>query len=273
MIPELLTTGERLLTSDEGPSMLEHLHRYALVRSLCQGRQVLDIACGEGYGANLLAEVAADVIGVDISADAIDHARAKYKKENLVFVQGSADRIPLKTGSVDIVASFETLEHHDRHVEMISETKRVLGNGGLLIISTPDKLHFTDLPKGSNPFHVRELYREEFRSLLLSHFRNVEMLNQKIVYCSAIAPERKAYGFTEYKGTYSNLVSSDKLERQLYNICLASDAELPETGFSIFDGSDRLEKHIDEKHRVYTNSISYRLGRALTWPVRKLLGL
>ncbi|MBA3355843.1 MAG: class I SAM-dependent methyltransferase [Pyrinomonadaceae bacterium] len=271
MPPELPPTGERLHTSEHGVSMLEHLHRYALARSLCQDRNVLDIACGEGYGSNLLAQASARVIGVDISADAISHAAAKYKRNNLCFVEGSADRIPLGAGVVDIVVSFETLEHHDRHLEMISETKRVLRPEGMLIISTPDKLHYTDLPNYLNPFHQKELYLEEFRGLLRSQFRNVGMLLQKVVYCSLISPETKAQGFTEYWGTYSNIGSSEMLEQQVYNICIASDAELPEAGLSIFDGSDMLAEDIDRRVLLYANSRSYRLGRALTWPLRRLL--
>jgi 2-polyprenyl-3-methyl-5-hydroxy-6-metoxy-1,4-benzoquinol methylase len=270
MIPELPNTGERLLTDEQGSWVLEHLHRYALVTSLSKGKIVLDIACGEGYGSNILAEAADRVIGVDISEEAVRHAEAKYKRDNLEFLQGSVDRIPLEDSSVDLVASFETLEHHDLHVEMIREIKRVLRPGGLLVISTPDKLNFTDLSQTSNPFHVRELYLEEFRSLLRGNFRNAEMLHQKLVYGSTIAPESNVSGFREYRGSFDHIDVSKKLERHLYNICLASDGELPETGCSTFDGSDRLEQYINGRERLYSGSMSYRLGRTLTWPIRKL---
>ena len=103
---------------------------------------VLDIASGEGYGSALLASGATRVTGVDIDPQTVQGATQKYSSNNsnLEFKQGSADNIPLHSGLFDVVVSFETIEHHDNHVEMMREIKRVLKLGGLLIISSPDKL-------------------------------------------------------------------------------------------------------------------------------------
>src|SRR5688572_21891646 len=93
----LQDAGERLLTDWRDESVAEHLHRYAAAASLCAAKDVLDIACGEGYGSNLLAKVANNVIGVDVSAAAVDHATKKYRRCNLRYVVGSATAIPLPT--------------------------------------------------------------------------------------------------------------------------------------------------------------------------------
>src|SRR5262245_4583182 len=108
-------TGERLTTAAGGQVEVEHLHRYFLARELCRGLDVLDIASGEGYGAALLAQTARSVVGVELSATSIMHAAAAYSAPNLRFVQGDARFIPLQDASVDIVVSFETIEHFHEH--------------------------------------------------------------------------------------------------------------------------------------------------------------
>ncbi|HKM55661.1 MAG TPA: class I SAM-dependent methyltransferase, partial [Isosphaeraceae bacterium] len=134
---EMPFTGERLVTAINGDIMMEHLHRYGLAVDLCDGKVVLDIASGEGYGSALLAGRALRVYGVDISSEAIEHASKKYQAPNLKFLQGRADAIPLADSQVELAVSFETLEHHDLHDEMMRELRRVLQADGLLIISTP----------------------------------------------------------------------------------------------------------------------------------------
>ena len=132
-------TGERYLPERRGDIALEHRHRYLLACTYANGKDVLDIACGEGYGSSMLADVAKSVIGVDIAEEAIAHASTQYAASNLAFRQGNAAEIPLEDASVDLVVSFETIEHHDRHEDMLREIKRVLRPGGLLLISSPDK--------------------------------------------------------------------------------------------------------------------------------------
>lgn len=101
-------------------------HRYLRPVTYANGKDVLDIACGEGYGSSMLADVAKSVIGVDIAEEAIAHASTQYAASNLAFRQGNAAEIPLEDASVDLVVSFETIEHHDRHEDMLREIKRVL---------------------------------------------------------------------------------------------------------------------------------------------------
>jgi ubiquinone/menaquinone biosynthesis C-methylase UbiE len=132
-------TGERFVPEARGNIELEHLHRYLQACEIAAGKVVLDIASGEGYGSAMLANRAGRVFGVDNSLEAVEHARNRYKKENLEFMAGHCAAIPLPDKSVDLVVSFETIEHHDKHHQMMREIKRVLRPAGALLISSPDK--------------------------------------------------------------------------------------------------------------------------------------
>src|SRR5258708_6669853 len=108
----LTFTGERFLPDCSGEIAYEHWHRYAFARRLATGKRVLDAACGEGYGSALLAANAAEVVGVDIDVATLDHASARYAPiERLRFVHGSCAALPLADASIDLVVSFETVEH------------------------------------------------------------------------------------------------------------------------------------------------------------------
>jgi ubiquinone/menaquinone biosynthesis C-methylase UbiE len=231
-------TGERLETHEQGEGMIEHLHRYAIAMDRCNGKVVLDIASGEGYGSNLLATVASKVTGVDIDAGTVRAANEKYaaKHGNLEFIQGSADSIPTSPGLFDAVVSFETIEHHDKHKEMMKEIKRVLKPGGLLIISSPDKLFYSDKPGTTNPFHVKELYKDEFRLLLTSYFKNVVLYRQKSFFSSVITPDDSNISTKNiqfYEGNYSAISANTGIE-SVYLIALASDNSFESPGPSLF---------------------------------------
>ena len=210
-----------------GSIELEHQHRYLLACQVAAGKCVLDIASGEGYGSAMLAKVAAKVTGVDISEEAVLHAHHKYKAENLEFFIGSCAAIPLATASVDVVVSFETIEHHDEHEAMMREIKRVLRPGGVLVISSPDKLEFTDRPNQHNPHHVKELYKEEFKSLLEAHFTHQQMYGQKIIFGSAILCESGRTPSVSYEFVDNELFTSAGVPHAVYLVAVASDSHLP----------------------------------------------
>jgi GT2 family glycosyltransferase/SAM-dependent methyltransferase/glycosyltransferase involved in cell wall biosynthesis len=178
---------ERFLPATmDGNIALEHWHRYVFAAQFTTGKVVVDIACGEGYGSNYLAHSSKRVFGIDISDSVIESAKRRYAAANLSFLVGNCTRIPLEDASVDVVVSFETLEHHAEHQEMFLDIKRILRPKGLLIISTPDRKEYSDKTGYHNRFHVKELYVDDFRSLLLSHFHNVAFCGQQIVFGSAI---------------------------------------------------------------------------------------
>jgi len=231
-------TGERLTSEFGGQTEMEHLHRYLLARHLCCGRRVLDIASGEGYGAALLAQVASSVIGVELAADVVAHAAANYRRDNLSFRVGDAGGIPLEDAAVDVVVSFETIEHFAGHDRFLSEIRRVLRSDGLLVISTPDRDNYSPADRPANPFHVLELTRPEFAALLRRYFGHLAMWWQRPMIGSAMLPgpetavapaalcfERRGDRHFEASGGYP---------RPLYVLALCSDAPLPELPPSIY---------------------------------------
>ncbi|AXE63393.1 hypothetical protein BBF93_03550 [Hyphomonas sp. CACIAM 19H1] len=228
----LTFTGERYTTVMGGEVELEHRHRYIFAMHYCKGKRVLDIASGEGYGSAMLAQVAEQVKGVDISEEAVRHAQKSYTTDNLEYICGSATAIPLDDHSVDVVVSFETIEHFIGHDKFISEIRRVLVPGGLLIMSSPNKEIYSTIHGNHNEFHVSELTKKEFRELLGSAFRNVRGLQQKATTGSLIVPEEGAQDaeFVDYRllggGRFD--ASRRHLSNGVYSILIASDAELPE---------------------------------------------
>jgi ubiquinone/menaquinone biosynthesis C-methylase UbiE/glycosyltransferase involved in cell wall biosynthesis len=234
-IADLEFTGERYVPGEaQGDIELEHQHRYLLARELVAGKAVLDIASGEGYGSFLLASAAAKVIGVDISQQAVEHAQVKYAAENLTFRQGSCGDIPLTDASVDAVVSFETIEHHAEHEAMMTEIKRVLRPDGFLIISCPDKYEYSDKPNYQNEFHVKELYREEFRNLLKEYFKNHCIYGQRVVYGSLVLSEEGSGDIGSYDISDRDLNVISGTPQAVYLIAVASDKEIPRLKSGIF---------------------------------------
>lgn len=261
-------TGERLVTEIRDETATEHLHRYGFSLNYCRDKTVVDIACGEGYGSHILSSVAFNVTGIDIDADVVAYASKKYRKNNLRYLQGSAARIPLDDHVADVVVSFETIEHHDQHEQMLSEIKRILKPGGLLIISTPDRKYYSDERNFKNQFHVKELTHDEFASLLRNYFGNISMLLQRIYHGSLIIPEEKTpVLFSTLTGDYNGIQAFPF--RPLYNIALCSDAALPVIEAGFFDGTADMSAKL---LAVY-NSSSYKLGYRLLQPLRIISGM
>jgi len=187
--PVLPFTGERFTPECEREIAYEHWHRYALARPLAAGRRVLDAACGEGYGSALVAAAGArEVLGLDLGAEAVAHARARYGgRPGLRFEQADATALDaLPDASFDLVLSFETLEHVEAQERLLDGFARLLAPGGLLLVSTPDRRTYTDLTGEVNPHHVRELYRDEFESLLAPRFPAVRLFGQKLLFQSVL---------------------------------------------------------------------------------------
>ena len=237
-------TGEFYVPEQHGNLELEHVHRYLQATQIVAGKSVLDIACGEGYGSLLLAASATTVTGVDISEEVIAHARERYARDNLTFLVGDCSKMPVTDHSVDVVVSFETIEHHDQHEAMMREIKRVLRPDGCLMMSTPDRLHYSIEPDTSNPFHVKELLEDEFKSLIRSHFRKAAFFGQRIAYGSTMFSDEGAQPSRCYwKDARSGEIFSGN-NRPLYWIALASDTDLPEVAVGLF------EQPIDEADTV-----------------------
>jgi len=234
---DLAWTGERLVTTCRRPLIYEHLHRYALAFGLAKSKRVLDIACGEGYGANLLARVAAKVIGVDLDADAIVHAKAKYPRRNLRFIQGTCLAIPCEDHSIDLVASFETIEHISEHDAFLSEIKRVLVPGGILVISSPHKAEYQKVSEPANPFHEAELDHDEFVQLLTKTFKYCVAAKQRLVIGSWIAPDAPSaqVSTATFRGWFDGIDIESGVYRGLYSVAICSDQVLPLVNLGMFE--------------------------------------
>jgi SAM-dependent methyltransferase len=186
-------TGERLIPGEVDVDLLnEHMARYAFAARLAHGKRVLDAGCGAGYGSAELAAQANSVTGADVAAEAVDFARAHYALPNLAFEQASCDRLPHADGCFDLVVAFEVIEHLETWREFLLEARRVLSPGGQLVVSTPNKLYYTESrgAEGANPFHVHEFDFAEFRGALEDVFPHVTLFLENHVEGVTFQPHR-----------------------------------------------------------------------------------
>jgi ubiquinone/menaquinone biosynthesis C-methylase UbiE len=186
-------TGERLIPGEVSADLWnEHFARYAFAALYARGMHVLDLGCGTGYGAAHLAQSATRVTGIDISADAIRHAREHYPIENLAFEAASATNVPFPDAAFDLVTAFEVIEHIADWNRLLTETARLLAEEGTAIVSTPNRLYYgaSRGSAGANPFHVHEFEAAEFESALRAVFPCVTLLLQNRTECIAFYPHR-----------------------------------------------------------------------------------
>ena len=228
MPSDLEFTGERFVPGVAGEIAHEHWHRYAFARRFVAGRRVLDVACGEGYGSALLAEAAGNVIGVDIDEGATAHARAAYAgRSNLRFEQGSAAALPLADGAVDLVVSFETIEHlpHADQPRMVAEIARVLAPDGVLILSAPNPVEYSQARHYVNPFHLLEPPREELDALLATAFAARRWYRQRRYFGSALWSEDVgAEGFEALAGDAARVDAATPPPAMYYVVMAARTA-------------------------------------------------
>ncbi|MFI9509829.1 class I SAM-dependent methyltransferase [Nocardia sp. NPDC052566] len=161
-------TGERTVPgiAEENYWFRRHEIAYARLLERCAGKVVLEAGSGEGYGADMIADVAAEVTGLDYDASAVEHVRARYPRVEMI--QGNLADLPLPDASVDVVVNFQVIEHLWDQGQFLRECLRVLRPGGELLISTPNRITFSpgrDTPL--NPFHTRELNAAELTELLI----------------------------------------------------------------------------------------------------------
>lgn len=216
------------------------MHRYVFAGDLVRGRNVLDAACGEGYGAAYLARTAHSVSAVDISEDAITHARSRYRADNLEYQVADCCRLPFGDDQFDCIVSFETLEHLGDQSGLLKEFRRVLQPGGFLLISSPDKAVYTDHYGNENEFHIRELYRDELDELLAEQFPVRKLWGQKLLFHSVIWSLNSESGFRVHQSNEEEVsVRTDPGHDAMYFIviCAAEESGLPslDAGLWLFD--------------------------------------
>jgi 2-polyprenyl-3-methyl-5-hydroxy-6-metoxy-1,4-benzoquinol methylase len=175
-VPALALDGERTLPDvpEENYWYRRHLVVYEWIAERVGGQQVVDMACGEGYGSDVLARRAAGVVGVDANPEAHDHARLRYQRSNLRFER---DLVESFAEPCDAVVFLQTIEHVHDPDGVLENVKAMLAPGGAAYVSTPNVL--TLAPAGAersgNPWHLREYRAAEFRALCAAHFGSVDL--------------------------------------------------------------------------------------------------
>jgi GT2 family glycosyltransferase/ubiquinone/menaquinone biosynthesis C-methylase UbiE/predicted nucleic acid-binding Zn-ribbon protein len=251
-------TGERYIPNGDMISdiSVEHISRYEAVAAIVKNKKVLDIASGEGYGSFILSQEAHSVIGIDISLEAIEHAKSKYECENLSFTVGDVSDIPISAGSIDVVISFETIEHVDEEKQhlFLNEIKRVLKSDGILIMSTPDTIIYNELIDNySNSYHIKEFNKEEYKIFMSQYFKYCLYYDQDFQIANVIAHEN----VTNFR---SIDLAENKSLRGKYLIAMCSDETLPNTNIDIitFYGATRYrdtqKRIIELQEQVETTS-------------------
>jgi ubiquinone/menaquinone biosynthesis C-methylase UbiE len=174
--PVLSDDGERMVPYHHKGQLMyaEHLTRYQAVMDLVKGKVVLDIASGSGYGTKLISAKAKKVYGVDVSTEAIEYSEKQYGAQNITYLLGNGEEIPLEDNSVDVVVTFETIEHIENYKKFLDEISRVLKDDGIAIVSTPNDLEFYE----GNHFHLHEFTESELTNLLKKKFKFIHKYYQ-----------------------------------------------------------------------------------------------
>jgi SAM-dependent methyltransferase len=178
-VPPLRLTGERTLPDvpAENYWYRRHLAVYEWIGARVIGRRVIDMACGEGYGASVLARGAASVVGVDANPEAFEHARLRYSRQGLSFERGMVENHG-EPGAFDAVVFLQTIEHVHDPVAVLRHFRALLAPGGVVYVSTPNLLTLASpgAQKSGNPWHLKEYRSHEFDALCRTVFGSVELL-------------------------------------------------------------------------------------------------
>ena len=235
---------ERFIPGTSRITEIESFHRYLAAADLCRGKKVLDIACGEGYGSNILASAAQEVVGMDICKSAIDQARKKYISANISFVCGDAYSIPFPGQSFDCVVSFETIEHLEQPERLIAEIRRVLSPDGFVVLSSPNKKAFdrrNHCENGENIYHKKEMESSELVSLMKQFFNNVSEYYQDSFFNSQITTRDSVMHYF-VKDAANQIIRHESLCQTQYSIVLAGNGNLP-----VLQSTSFMDAHFDEQ--------------------------
>lgn len=175
-------SSERQENSADNPWWGEHVHRYKVVFDYVRKPGVaLDIACGNGFGADLMASKGLQVTGADISDEAIEECKKKFKHPDLNFINADATALPFPDNHFDTIVSFETIEHTTHYLEVLKEFKRTIKSEGLIFLSTPNRIINTPEGTARNPFHTQEWTYEELKNILTSIYPDVTLMGQSYI--------------------------------------------------------------------------------------------
>jgi SAM-dependent methyltransferase len=248
-------TGERIVPEADNCEPLfarkmyqEHLARYLFASQFTAGRDVLDVGCGVGYGSHYLAEHGARRIhALDLSQDAIDHAREHFSHPVLEFARGNAEDFELNQ-KFDVAVCFELIEHVHVQSQVIANIKKHLKEDGLLVISTPRPLG----PEKRSAFHTHEMPFPDFKAILSLHFPHLQFFHENNLFISNIGQKHPLE---------PNIIMHALEEAELFNtahcdyfVCLASNRPLENVKGSVVVNNEQyiknLERDVAILHRV-----------------------
>ena len=170
-------TGERVLPDDPDWAWCFQAHKFGyddLARRIGSGARVLDIGCGEGYGANLLSSVAGSIAASDYSEETVRHARNRYGASRVRWVVCDAQRLPFADATFDVVSSLQVIEHFRDTDAHLADVARVLSPGGWHYVTTPN-IDQMGAAERDNPYHLRDFSSAELRDALERNFDEVEL--------------------------------------------------------------------------------------------------
>ena len=219
-----------------------------LLRRLAQpAEQVLDAGVWAGYGSAELARAAAGVLGIDRSAEAIAFAREQYPAPNLRFEEGDCLSLPAPEGSIDLVVAFEVIEHLEDWRGFLLEARRVLAPAGQFIVSTPNKLYYSESRRdaGPNPFHVHEFEFDEFRAELSAVFPHVSLFLENHAECVVFQPAASP----DAEMTAGIRVDDAQCSPEESHFFVAVCASRPQTGAPTFVYVPRVANVLRERER------------------------
>jgi ubiquinone/menaquinone biosynthesis C-methylase UbiE len=253
--PDLEFTGERIVPGKTPEAIFqEHEERYVFAGQYVSGKDVLDVACGTGVGTSFLRQVGArSVLGLDIDSKAIAFARARYK--DCAFTQCEATDMCVPDSSVDVVVSFETLEHLKDQHKFLKECRRALRPGGLIICSTPNRTVYRWWRP--NPYHVNEFTVEEFIDFVGIYFGEVSLFGQ----------DEKIYPMHVLRRLAANTLDRLKLKAAIKDI-LGWKAPVGAASEQVFSKSGKVISRIRRLRASFSFQPTYiiGLGRKITGP-------
>jgi SAM-dependent methyltransferase len=247
----------------------EHWHRYLYAAPFVAGKTVLDVASGEGYGSAFLAAHAASVYGVDLALEAIEHSRRMYVQDNLHFLQGRADAIPIPgLHRFDVIVSFETIEHLDAPTQarFAAEIKRLLKPDGVLLVSTPNRMIYSDGRKYKNEYHLHEYTKNEYIDFLNLYFKSISLYGQHVYPVSQIwslsgerAPSSE-YQMAFEDGAFRPVEADAREAVYLIAVCTDRDELAAGPGSLLIDLSEVAFQGLRSRERWQFNSLFLNTG-------------
>lgn len=257
---------ERIVPAERRDTLLlDHYVRYLFASKFVSDKDVLDAACGVGYGSALLKRAGAKrVLGIDVSGEAISQASNRYNQAALSFLQQDLSELQENiVGTFDVIVSFETLEHVTNPMRVLDRLKGLLRSGGVLIVSVPN-----DIELGvENPFHKTKFTKRIFEAALFDRFKIVKNYYQGFVVGSMIWGERESNScmstivseanISQLKSAlYHHGSNSDDIEKVDCFVAVCSDSDFDAQGAETIVQSRVVWRSNEEMHRTYEGDLS-----------------